>query len=131
MAEPTLEIKVNGMFVKVSEWIFRSWSGERRINGKAYHHHVFYLGTDEVAHDALCGAKVRGSSETCKLWRHHKGFHSTVVYSCDGCGERRRGAPYNVSNDGEGYGMAFCFLCAGPPAEREYQKLVNDRREYA
>ena len=44
-----LEIKVNSSWVKVTEWIFRSWGGQRRIDGNEYHGPVYYLGEDEVA----------------------------------------------------------------------------------
>ena len=43
------EIKVNGGWVKVTEWIFRSWGGERRINGETHTGDVFLLGTDKVS----------------------------------------------------------------------------------
>lgn len=32
-----MEIKVNGSWVKVTFWIFRSWSGLRRLDGKPYY----------------------------------------------------------------------------------------------
>jgi hypothetical protein len=40
------EIKVYESWVKVSEWIFRSWGGPRRLNGKRYRGPVYYLGTE-------------------------------------------------------------------------------------
>ena len=44
-----LEIHVNSAWVEVTEWIFRSWTGGRRIDGVPYHGPVFYLGKDDVA----------------------------------------------------------------------------------
>lgn len=71
-----------------------------------------------------CGEPVRGyPGETCKLDAGHRGYHSCVVFTCDTCGRTLRGSPY-VQEDVYAYGerddtFAFCFLCAGPPAERE------------
>jgi len=45
--ENIYEIKVNGSWVEVNEWIFRSWSGPRQINSKPFVGDVFYLGSDE------------------------------------------------------------------------------------
>lgn len=42
-----LEINVQGSWVEVNLWIFRSWSGPRRIDGVDYTGRVFYLGRDE------------------------------------------------------------------------------------
>lgn len=33
----TLEIMVNGRWVGVTWWIFRSWSGRRRLDGLPYY----------------------------------------------------------------------------------------------
>lgn len=44
-----LEISVNGSWVEVNDWIFRSWSGHRRLNGGAYFGPVFLLGKDDIA----------------------------------------------------------------------------------
>lgn len=44
-----LEAKVNGEWVAVSWWIFRSWTGGRRVNGRAFHGRAFYLGQTAVA----------------------------------------------------------------------------------
>lgn len=44
------EIKLtDGRWIEVSEWIFRSWTGERRIDGKEHSGDVFLLGTDKVS----------------------------------------------------------------------------------
>lgn len=43
------EIKERGRWLEVSEWIFRSWGGERQINGVIYDGPVYYLGSDEIA----------------------------------------------------------------------------------
>lgn len=45
-------------------------------------------------------------------------------YLCDGCSAWREGTPHVYGRDGEyEHGLAFCFLCAGPPAEREARRL--------
>ena len=46
---PTYEIQVNGSWVKVNDWIFRSWGGPRRQDGVAVTGPVYYLGSDKVA----------------------------------------------------------------------------------
>jgi hypothetical protein len=49
-------------------------------------------------------------------------------YICDGCGAWRSGSPHASGDDGEYAGaMQFCWLCAGPPMERETWRL--ERRE--
>lgn len=42
-------------------------------------------------------------------------------FCCDACGEWRTGPAYAHGPEG----MAFCFLCAGPPAQREERKLME------
>jgi hypothetical protein len=44
----TYEIKVYGRFIKVDENIFRSWSGERKLNGETYHGEVFHYLSDKI-----------------------------------------------------------------------------------
>ena len=51
MADVSYEIKSNGNWITVNEWIFRSWTGERRINGELYNGEVFYL--DSAAQTVL------------------------------------------------------------------------------
>ena len=60
-----------------------------------------------------CGAPVRGfPNEKCSLPADHKGTHSCVTFSCDGCGKTRRGQPWATAHDGEYlHGLKFCFLC--------------------
>ena len=41
-----MEIKIRSSWTKVTLYIFRSWGGERKLNGKPYHGPVFYLGAD-------------------------------------------------------------------------------------
>lgn len=77
-----------------------------------------------------CGALVRGGG-TCKLKVGHRGCHSSVVFTCDTCGRTLRGSPY-VQEDVYAYGerddtFAFCFLCAGPPAERAERRAMEGR----
>mgnify|MGYP000867563318 CR=1 FL=1 len=43
-----LEIKVNGKYCRVSPNIFRSWHGERRLDGKPFKGEVYYFGTNDV-----------------------------------------------------------------------------------
>lgn len=62
-----------------------------------------------------CAAPVRGGG-TCRLDAGHRGYHSTVVFGCDGCGKTYRGQPYGYAPDGEyPRGLQFCFLCCQPP----------------
>ncbi len=35
-------------FVETTEWIFRSWSGQRQVDGQTYAGPTFFLGTDKV-----------------------------------------------------------------------------------
>lgn len=42
------EIKVNKAWHAVDEGIFRSWGGERRLNGDTYKGPVYYLGSEKV-----------------------------------------------------------------------------------
>lgn len=41
-----LEIKVHRDWLKVTGWIFRSWTGDRRVNGVAYTGPVYVLHSD-------------------------------------------------------------------------------------
>jgi hypothetical protein len=43
------EILSNGQWVEVTDHIFRSWTGERRLNGSKYHGPIYNLGSDVVA----------------------------------------------------------------------------------
>jgi hypothetical protein len=45
----TLEIWVDGAWVKTDEDTFRSFTGARMVNGGRYHGPVFKHGTDDVA----------------------------------------------------------------------------------
>lgn len=45
----------------------------------------------------------------CLLAKGHKGRHSTVVFSCDGCGRTLRGQPAQTHYD---EGVQFCYLCS-------------------
>lgn len=42
------EVKVNNFWRKVDENIFRSWQGERRLNGEDYSGPVFYYLTNKI-----------------------------------------------------------------------------------
>jgi hypothetical protein len=44
-----LEILTVSGWVHVDAWIFRSWSGARRIDGDAHKGQVYFLGSDKVA----------------------------------------------------------------------------------
>src|SRR5262245_47945043 len=70
--------------------------------------------SSSVLSTELCGAAVRGGAgETCQLPPGHKGYHTTIAFTCDGCGERRRGHPENVEQYGpDGEEIFFtCFIC--------------------
>jgi hypothetical protein len=45
--ENVYEIQVNGSWLEVNWWIFRSWSGPRQLNSKPFEGEVFYLGSDK------------------------------------------------------------------------------------
>lgn len=45
--EANYEICVNNMWFETTLWIFRSWSGPRRIDGKPYTGPTYYLGSDD------------------------------------------------------------------------------------
>ncbi len=38
-----------GKWIEVAEYVFRSWTGERKLNDKPYNGPVYVLGTDKVA----------------------------------------------------------------------------------
>jgi hypothetical protein len=44
-----MEIMVNGYWVAVTEYIFRSWTGKRRIDGVEHDGPVYVLGTNELS----------------------------------------------------------------------------------
>jgi hypothetical protein len=52
MTEPIYEIKVHGGWITVNYYIFRSWGGQRRVNGADYGGPVYLLGTDTVYREA-------------------------------------------------------------------------------
>lgn len=39
----------DGRWIEVSEYIFRSWSGPRKLMGGLYHAPVYFLGSNKVA----------------------------------------------------------------------------------
>ena len=43
-----LQVKVNNRWEQVDEYIFRSWAGLRKKNGRDYHGIVYVLGTNEL-----------------------------------------------------------------------------------
>lgn len=47
-AEQTLEILVSGEWKIVTDSIFRSWMGERRLNGGRYYGPVYKLDSNEI-----------------------------------------------------------------------------------
>jgi hypothetical protein len=54
------EIKINGSWAEVTSYIFRSWSGKRRIDGVDAIGPVYYLGSKKVATRA--DIEARGAS---------------------------------------------------------------------
>lgn len=43
------EIMVNARWCKVTTWVFRSWTGPRRLDGKPYVGPSYFLGSMDVA----------------------------------------------------------------------------------
>jgi hypothetical protein len=71
----------------------------------------------------LCARPMRGG--TCNLEAGHRGRHTTVAWSCDGCGKLRRGSP--TVRDPEG--GWFCFLCAPAQDTRRHHELLDEEAE--
>jgi hypothetical protein len=46
------EVSIRGRWHKTSAYMFRSWTGSRRIDGENYNGPVYFLGTEEVHHAA-------------------------------------------------------------------------------
>ena len=59
------EIMDRSGWFKVTEDIFRSWAGRRRLSGVEYHGPIFYFLSDEPARNARAC-----SCETCQGSRH-------------------------------------------------------------
>jgi hypothetical protein len=60
-----------------------------------------------------CGEKVRGGKgRTCRLDKHHAGYHASRVFQCDGCGQTFRGRPWGTEIEGDGNRLNFCYPCA-------------------
>lgn len=53
MKEHLYQVKVNGVWTTVSETIFRSWNGQRKMNGHAFHGPVFYYLSHQVSRPAI------------------------------------------------------------------------------
>lgn len=56
-----------------------------------------------------CGLPTRqwgGSKAPCLLSPNHRGDHSIIVFTCDGCGKVRRGRPHYSDEN-----VGLCFLC--------------------
>jgi hypothetical protein len=47
--DDVLEGKVNGRWIVFPEWTWRSWTGERKLNGEPFNGPVFFLGEDRVS----------------------------------------------------------------------------------
>lgn len=47
-ADQVLEIRNTGAWLQVSEDVFRSWEGDRRLNGGIYFGPVYKMGSDEI-----------------------------------------------------------------------------------
>lgn len=69
-----------------------------------------------VPYPRLCGALTRGGTgATCKLPAGHTKTHAAVTYTCDGCGQVRRGVAFascRDAPDGAPDAIKFCLLCA-------------------
>lgn len=44
-----IQVRPSAPFVTVTQWIFRSWTGPRRLDGEAFVGPVFILGGQELA----------------------------------------------------------------------------------
>lgn len=55
----------------------------------------------------ICGAPVRLMRDTCKLSKGHRGMHSMRAFTCDTCGNVRRGSPVAADHEGN----VCCFFC--------------------
>lgn len=74
-----------------------------------------------------CLHPVRGlPGWRCLLNPGHSGYHSCVVFECDGCDKRHRGTPEASNED-----VAFCFMCVRGSAswERHVKRAAQLRRE--
>lgn len=80
-------VKAHGLTARIIE---RNWSATKP-------RHAVYVVEFDDGSDVMLGAKDLRAAD----------------YECDGCGEWRAGAPYASGPEG----MAFCFLCAGPPVQ--------------
>jgi hypothetical protein len=70
---------------------------------------------------STCGTVARGAQEPCPLPAGHQGYHADprATFTCDGCGQVRRGQPDQVGpNDTPYEGIALCFLCTRPMPPR-------------
>jgi len=47
-----IKVRPTSGWTKVTAYIFRSWSGERRLDGEIYEGPVYYVGTNEVYYHA-------------------------------------------------------------------------------
>lgn len=45
---PTYEVWIDDQWFRVSDWIWRSWTGRRRFEGVDVHGPVFTLGTNDI-----------------------------------------------------------------------------------
>lgn len=48
-----LEARINGRWVRCPAYTWRSWTGERRVNGEPYAGPVYFLGSNTVSRAAL------------------------------------------------------------------------------
>lgn len=78
---------------------------------------------------SLCERPLRGGGR-CTLDADHRGRCTSVSFLCDGCSRRRPGVPHACGQVDTGMeGMQFCFLCAGPPAQRQYYRDLQKEME--
>ena len=47
--EALYEVQNGNRWLTTTEYLFRSWTGERRIDGKPYHGPVYFLGSDRIS----------------------------------------------------------------------------------
>lgn len=121
----------SGTVLPGSSEFTRMCNGIARARKKPYAW-VVYVDQSGLAYNGygerVCGLKMR--TGWCNMEPGHRGRHTTVAWSCDGCGKTRRSQPSSSHPDAGTY----CFMCAGKPARDEYNHFLRgsrfDQRSY-
>lgn len=94
---PRYEIKVNSEWAEVAEHVFRSWSGARCLNGKAYHGPRYYFMSAKYAEGVM--QDLCADCET--IVTHHDANPNDDIV-CPGCDDDRLSAlEYAAERDAE------------------------------